>query len=272
MLSKTGSISYVFKRKSICFSSPFARFISGVLVLKATRGLCSIPFTYFDGRLSWRSNSIPFFVIKPVKEEKEIKIRSTYLPLRSFYRPLNAKIDFLENLQSSMSNINEYNKEKPIFLAGDFNLLHINWKNNALKNGGQSAHSQKLLEIAKEFAMDQMQTKPTREENNFDLFFIKYPSLVKSCNVIPGISDHDMVVSDIELKPQYNKPKRRETFRFKNAKWSDIKSFISSKGEEIIQNKHSVEEKWQELKKCINKTLNLNVPKKMTSKDTIWLG
>ena len=45
------------------------------------QGLCSIPFTYFDGRLSWWSNSIPFFVIKPFKEEKEMKILSTYLPL-----------------------------------------------------------------------------------------------------------------------------------------------------------------------------------------------
>ena len=77
-ISKT--ISHVFKRKSICFSSPFARFISGGLVLKTTPGLCSIPFRYFDGRVLWRSNSIPFFVIKPFKEEKEMKIRSTYIP------------------------------------------------------------------------------------------------------------------------------------------------------------------------------------------------
>ena len=98
-----------------------------------------------------------------------------------------------------------------MFLADDFNLPHINWENNTLKNGGQSAHSQKLLEIANEFAMDQMQTKQTREENNLDLFFTNYPSQVKSCNVIPGISDHYMVVTDIELKPQYNKSKRRDS-------------------------------------------------------------
>ena len=102
--------------------------------------------------------------------------------------------DSLTDLKSSLSNISEQNKEKPMFLAGDFNLPHINWENNTLKNGGQSAHSQELLEIAEEFGMDQMQTKPTRDENNLDLFFTNYPSLIKSCNVIPGISDHDMVV------------------------------------------------------------------------------
>ena len=82
-----------------------------------------------------------------------------------------------------------------------------------------------------------------------------------------------MVVIDIELKPQYNKSKRRETFRYKNANCSDIKSFISLNSEKIIQNEHSVEEKWKELKKCIDETLNLNVPKKMTSKrhNLAWL-
>ena len=114
---------------------------------------------------------------------------------------------------------------------------HINWENNALKSGGQSAHSQELLEIAEEFCMDQMQTKPTHDEKQSGPFFMNYPSLKKPCNVIPGISDHDIVVIDIEIKPQYNKPKRRETFRYKNANWSDIKSFISSNGEKIIQNK-----------------------------------
>ena len=45
------------------------------------RGLCSIPFTNFDGKISWRSNSIPIFVIIPFKEEKAMKIPITYLSL-----------------------------------------------------------------------------------------------------------------------------------------------------------------------------------------------
>ena len=45
------------------------------------RGRCSIPFTNFDGKISWRSNSIPIFVIIPSKEEKAMKIPITYLSL-----------------------------------------------------------------------------------------------------------------------------------------------------------------------------------------------
>ena len=61
----------------------------------------------FDGKLSWRSNSIPFFLIKPFKEEKKMKILSTYwlrllgypaLLLDSFSRAL------LDNISCFMSS------------------------------------------------------------------------------------------------------------------------------------------------------------------------
>ena len=42
-------------------------------------------------------------------------------------------------------------------------------------------------------------------------------SLVKSCETIPGISDHDMLVIDSHLKPTYNKPKRRKVYIYKRA-------------------------------------------------------
>ena len=55
-----------------------------------------------------------------------------------------------------------------------------------------------------------MQTNTTLENNNSDLFLKTIP-----CNTIPGISDHDMVVVDIDLKPHYNRPKRRKIFSYK---------------------------------------------------------
>ena len=48
-------------------------------------------------------------------------------------------------------------------------------------------------------------------------------SLVKSCETIPGISDHDMLVIDSDLKPTYNKPKRRKVYIYKRADMNTIK-------------------------------------------------
>ena len=75
---------------------------------------------------------------------------------------------FLE-LKSSVTNVTENGQEKPLFLAGDFNLHHIDWENNTIKPGGQSAHSQELLELSEEFGMEQIQMNTTRENNNLDL-------------------------------------------------------------------------------------------------------
>ena len=164
----------------------------------------------------------------------------------------------------------ENGREKPLFLAGDFNLPHIDWENNTIKPGGQSAHSQELSE---EFGMEQIQMNTTRENNNLDLFFTNHPSLVKLCNTIPGISDHDMVVVDIELKPHYNRLKRRETFTYKKANWEEIRSAISTEGQDIIESNEPVEEKWLKLKNCINEIVNKFVPKRLTSKrhNLAWL-
>ena len=62
----------------------------------------------------------------------------------------------------------------------------------------------------------------TRGENNLDLFFTTNPSLVKNSTVVPGDSDHDMVVTDCELRPIYNRPKPRKTFQFSKVNWHEI--------------------------------------------------
>jgi hypothetical protein len=43
----------------------------------------------------------------------------------------------------------------------------------------------------------------------------------------PGISDHHAIVIDSNLKPSYNKPKRRNIYLFKKAKWENIKEEIA---------------------------------------------
>ena len=37
------------------------------------------------------------------------------------------------DLKSSVTDVTENGLEKPLFLAGDFNLPHIDWENNAIK-------------------------------------------------------------------------------------------------------------------------------------------
>ena len=98
-----------------------------------------------------------------------------------------------------------------LVLGGDFNLPHINWKKKSIKAGSnQHMQHQQLLDMEQELGFEQMQLSPSRESNILDLYFTTYPSLVKSCYTVPGISDHHMVVVDCDVKPRYKKQKHRQ--------------------------------------------------------------
>jgi hypothetical protein len=54
------------------------------------------------------------------------------------------------------------------------------------------------------------------------------------------------------LKPSYNKPKRRNIYLFKKANWENIKEEIAKIGSTIINSTKFPEEKWTDLKDGIN--------------------
>ena len=94
-------------------------------------------------------------------------------------------------------------QNKHIVLGGDFNLPHINWKKKSIKAASnQHMQHQQLLDMEQELGFEQMQLSPSRESNILDLYLTTYPSLVKSCYTVPGISDHHMVVVDCDVKPR----------------------------------------------------------------------
>ena len=106
--------------------------------------------------------------------------------------------------------------------------------------------------------------EPTRGENNLDLFFTTNPSLVKNSTVVPGISDHDMVVTDCELRPIYNRPKPRKTLQFSKANWDRIecatKKFRSAFEKTFSQN--TVETNWCLFRDFVHSTIQDLVPSK----------
>jgi len=115
-----------------------------------------------------------------------------------------------------------------------------------------------------------MQTNPTRQDNVLDLYFTNIPSLVKSCETIPGISDHDMLVIDSDLKPTYNKPKRRKVYIYKMYKRADmntIKQNMTEQSENIINTDADspINDIWEKLKHGIYEVMEKNIPSKLTS-------
>ena len=197
----------------------------------------------------------------------EVHTNSKSVLIGSYYRPPSSNVESLEQLSAATHKITN-NKDKHLIIAGDFNLPHINWKHCSVTPGATQANQhQELINIMNEHSLEQVQTKPTRLNNVLDLYLTNHPSLVKSCDTIPGISDHHMVVVDSDLKPKYSKPKRRKVYKYKKADWDTVKSSVKALGDDIMnQTEDSVETKWSELKDGLVKIMDKNIPSKLTSK------
>ena len=58
------------------------------------------------------------------------------------------------------------------------------------------------LDIFGNYSITQLQRDPTREGALLDLIGTNKPGLVKSVNTIPGISVHNIIVLDADLKAE----------------------------------------------------------------------
>ena len=61
------------------------------------------------------------------------------------------------------------------------------------------------------YIITQLQREATGEGNLLDLVFSSHQSLIKSNNNKPGIPDHDVTVTDSEIKPNYVKQAKHKS-------------------------------------------------------------
>ena len=108
-----------------------------------------------------------------------------------------------EELDKSIQSVNA-TKSKHIIL-GDFNCPDIDWDICAVHPDAAKKVQQALVDVMTSHNLNQVQREATREGNLLDLVFSSNPSLFKSNTNIPGISDHDVIVTDSDIKPSYVK-------------------------------------------------------------------
>ena len=82
-------------------------------------------------------------------------------------------------------------------------------------NAGPEAHEELFgLNIMQNHPLVQMQKQPTRNENNLNLFLTNNESLVKSTSIIPGISDHEIVIIESIIRPKIAKAAKRKIYKW----------------------------------------------------------
>jgi hypothetical protein len=180
-------------------------------------------------------------------------------------------INIIHKLDESIRHLTSTAKEKYIILAGDFNCPDIDWPNLIVKKGATDRDVQQaLVDLSIEHRLTQVHDQPTRNNNILDLVFTNNPSLVKTSSSVPGISDHAMVVTDIDIIPQKIKQKPRKIFIFSKANWDSINEDMQHLSATVVTEAESkdstIQSLWDTLKAGIEKSINKHVPSKMSKK------
>ena len=82
----------------------------------------------------------------------------------STYRPPNSDVTFLDQLQTSLSQIL---KEKIVILGGDFNFPHIDWDLWKVKTGTDGVNLHRaFIDIMEEGGLHQVQMNMTPNDNH----------------------------------------------------------------------------------------------------------
>ena len=162
------------------------------------------------------------------------------LHVGAFYTPDRNPRDFKE-LNKSLNKLTDNGKNQTeVILARDFNCPNIDWATHSVGSTGKDQEAQKsLVDVTSDHLLTQIQQTPTRGPNVLDLVFTSNPTLVKTSVSVPGISYHDVVVSDFDAKPQIHHKKARKCYRFGKANWEKLKDDMNNAADIIKEGKRA---------------------------------
>ena len=141
----------------------------------------------------------------------------------AYYKFPAAPVSRLDLLFESMLKIFDMNKKSHpnIIISGDFNCGDIDWNYDppVISNHTMAPLMNKLLDLISDHALTQYVSSPTRPASmkTLDLVLSSVPSLVSNVRVVPGMSDHDIVMFNILLNPNRALHPRRKIYLYDKA-------------------------------------------------------
>ena len=193
-----------------------------------------------------------------------------------FYNPSTSDEFSMINFSESINRAANM-KDAFLLIDRDFNLPGWDWKTRTLKpNTKHPITHYRIADILDDNGLVQVIEEPTRNKNTLDLLITNIPSTILRTDIIPGISDHDIVYAEIDIKPVKHKQTPRKIPLYKKAEWDSIRSDLSLLLE-TIQNKvlvgADVNQLWDTFTNNLQESINNHVPQKIAkSKDKFpWI-
>ena len=189
------------------------------------------------------------------------------LYIGSYYRAPDIDKDKISNLRESLNTLySERHTTLPnVILTGDFNVPSIDWSKLSVNQNPQYGNeiNNELVNILKDYSLNQTVLEKTRSENIPDLILTTYPGQLENTTTIPGMSDHSAVTTLINLRPQRAKKLPRKIYLYKKADnkmiEEELEQFTNTFFQENPMNR-TPKENWMIIKENIFKIINKHIP------------
>ncbi len=182
----------------------------------------------------------------------------------AIYQPPSTSDDTIREVHYVLKEIRTEHKPLGYIIAGDFNLPHINWQEMAVPPGSRDKKScEGLLDLADDFQLHQMVDSPTRGTNTLDLFFTTWPGLVINTQTGPGISDHETVIVDHDIKASINRSAPQTVYQYGKAEWDAINQDLESFASEYLDTDpfaRSITTNWMTIKCRLLSVMEKHIP------------
>ena len=137
-----------------------------------------------------------------------------------------------------------------------------------MKNRPREIYNHKeLINLLNDNGLTQLVTKPTRIENALDLMITNNPTRVNRTEILPGISDHEVVICELDISSTTNKPIKRSIPLYRQANFELLSDHIKHIEIKILNSPNSsVEYIWNILyKNDLENGVNKCIPHKTAS-------
>ena len=195
----------------------------------------------------------------------KISLASTSLTVGSVYRtPSSTNMDQMNRLIGCLDKLDQ---NDVLWIGGDLNLPDIDWRQERV-TGHQYpiAINEAFIEKTRDIGLTQTNHTPTRGDNILDLFFTNRPNLTTNCWTIPGLSDHDIIITDNNVAASKIIQVPRTVTIWKKANVTAMQEETRIFAGNFIKQTHTnVQRSWDSISEHLKELMKKHVPTKKVS-------
>ena len=196
----------------------------------------------------------------------KIKLTHGLLTVGSVYRTPTHSTQ--EQMKAIVTCLDKLNTNDVLWIGGDMNLPDIDWKHEKIvRHQYPISINETFIDKIRDLGLSQMNHTPTRDTNILDIFLTNRPNLVTNCFTIPGLSDHDILITDSNIKTNKVVQTRHTVTIWKKANIDAMIKETEQFSTELLNETElvDVENMWASIQQHLKNMISKHIPTKQKS-------